>query len=60
MTLPRIYGHLLEKLDQAPQAEVAEDSAIDHRHSYANVFMCHAEINRFAYNTDWTHLRKYF
>jgi hypothetical protein len=57
MTLPRIYGHLLEKLDQVPRAEVAEISAIDHRHSYANVFMCHAELNRFAYNTDWSSLR---
>ncbi|CAI7621479.1 unnamed protein product [Penicillium palitans] len=57
MTLPRIYGYLLEKLDQAPRAEAAENSATDHRYSYANVFMCHAEINRFAYNADWTSLR---
>lgn len=57
MTLPRIYGYLLEKVDQAPRAEVADNSAIDHRYSYVNVFMCHAEINRFAYNTDWTSLR---
>jgi hypothetical protein len=57
MTLPRIYGHLLEQLDQPPRAEVAENSIIDHRHSYVNVFICHAEIHRFAYNTDWTSLR---
>jgi hypothetical protein len=57
MTLPRIYGYLLEKLDQAPRAEVTKNSAIDHRHSYANALMCHAGINRFAYNTDWTSLR---
>jgi hypothetical protein len=52
MTLPRIYRHLLEQADQTLRAHVAENSAIDHRHSYTNVFMCHAKINRFAYNTD--------
>lgn len=33
MTLPRIYGHLLEQADQSLRAHVAEDSIIGHRDS---------------------------
>ena len=56
MTLPRTYGHLLEQAVQTSRAHVAEDSTIDHRYSYVDVFLCYAGIYRFAYRTDWSPL----
>ncbi|KAF3399950.1 hypothetical protein F1880_007971 [Penicillium rolfsii] len=54
--LPRVCADLLERLDQAPKYQAKEELNTDPKHDHTEIFICHAELYRFARRMNWASL----